>query len=92
MSIVILIQTFLYKGQQALSFLHLEIESPAATMKFTAAALLAALTVTCYAQRVKIGSPANGTSVSPGSNLVVQVDRPVSIYTPGWITTLTLIL
>ena len=48
-------------------------------MKFTIAAILAALTTTCFAQGVNIGFPANGTSVSPGSNLIVQVDRPVSL-------------
>ena len=55
-------------------------------MKFTIAALLAALTTTCFAQSVDIGFPANRTSVSPGSSLVVQVDRPVSLHTPGWYT------
>ncbi|KAF8810215.1 hypothetical protein BYT27DRAFT_7135034 [Phlegmacium glaucopus] len=49
-------------------------------MKFTlVAALLAALTTTCYAQNINIGFPANGTSVTPGSTLVVEVDRPDSL-------------
>jgi hypothetical protein len=55
-------------------------------MKLTVAVLLAALATTCFAQGARIGSPANGTSVSPGSNIVVEVDRPVShgLYSPGW--------
>jgi hypothetical protein len=56
--------------------------SPIATttsMKFSVAALLATLATTCLAQRVNIGFPANGTSVSPGSNLVVQVVKRVSL-------------
>ncbi|KAF8810214.1 hypothetical protein BYT27DRAFT_7135037 [Phlegmacium glaucopus] len=49
-------------------------------MKLTlVATLLAALITTCYAQAIDIGSPANGTSVTPGSSLVVEVDRPDSL-------------
>ena len=54
-------------------------------MKFTIAALLATLTTTCFAQNIYIGFPANGTCVSPGSKVVVQVVRPVSLYAPGWV-------
>ena len=49
-------------------------------MKFTVGAFLAALTTACFAQRIDISSPANGTLVTPGSTLVVEVDQPVSIY------------
>ena len=51
-------------------------------MRFSVAALLAALATTCFAQGVSIGFPANGTSVSPGSNIVVQVVREVSLFAP----------
>ena len=53
-------------------------------MKFTVGALLAALTTACFAQRIDISSPANGTLVTPGSTLVVEVDQPVSIYNASW--------
>jgi len=47
-------------------------------MKFPVAALFAALTTACFAQRASIASPANNTSVTPGSKLVVQVVQPNS--------------
>ena len=53
-------------------------------MGFTVAALLAALATTCFAPGVNIGFPANGTSVSPGSKIVVQVARGVSLFSPGF--------
>lgn len=52
-------------------------------MKFAVAALLATLTTTCFAQGANLGSPANGTSITPGQNLVVQINRPV--YLPNWL-------
>ncbi|KAF8804036.1 hypothetical protein BYT27DRAFT_7225492 [Phlegmacium glaucopus] len=44
-------------------------------MKFTVAALLTALTTASFAQNIAIGFPANGASITPGSTLVVEVDR-----------------
>ena len=70
-----------YYYKEPTSSMHSLIRVIPTTMKFTVTALLAALITTCSAQGVDIGSPANDTSVSPGSNLVVQVDRPVSLYT-----------
>lgn len=40
--------------------------------------VLASLVATCIAQGIQIGVPAAGTTVSPGQNLTVEVDRPVS--------------
>ena len=76
---VILFQT-LYIYKESIRF-----KLSTTTMKFTPAiaALFAALTTTCSAQRVKIGFPANGTSVSPGSKLVVQVVQKVSLFLAG---------
>ena len=83
-----LIQLLIYKDPTSSKL------SPIATttsMRFTVtvAALLAALATTCFAQGVIIGSPTNGTSVSLGSNIVVQVVREVSLFTTGsgWFTT-----
>lgn len=87
-AILRLIQLLIYKDPTSSKL------SPIATttsMRFTVtvAALLAALATTCFAQGVIIGSPTNGTSVSLGSNIVVQVVRKVSLLTPGsgWFTT-----
>lgn len=49
-------------------------------MKFTIAATLAALISGSFAQSIDIGFPANLTSVTPGSTLVVEVDQPVRLY------------
>lgn len=49
-------------------------------MKFAVATFLAALATLCLGQSIDIGAPANGTSVTPGSTLVVEVDQPVSSY------------
>ena len=79
---VIFIQMFFYKEPK-----NSKLPSIATTtMKFTVAALLAALTTTCLAQGINIGFPANNTSVAPGSNIIVQVIRGVSLWTPGWFT------
>ena len=53
-------------------------------MRFTFAALLATLATTCFALGVNIGFPANGTSVSSGSKIVVQIARGVSLFSPGF--------
>ena len=43
------------------------------TMKFTVAALLAALATTCFAQTVSITSPLNGTTIIPGKGFPFEV-------------------
>ncbi|KAJ7653161.1 hypothetical protein DFH06DRAFT_1204857 [Mycena polygramma] len=45
-------------------------------MKFFSVALSAILATTAYAQSVAIGAPADGTTVQPGSNITVEIDRP----------------
>lgn len=48
-------------------------------MKFFSFVTTASILVgTTFAQSIAIGAPAAGTSVSAGSQLVVEVDRPVS--------------
>lgn len=37
---------------------------------------LAALVATAFAQGIAIGGPLEGSSISPGSNITVEVDRP----------------
>lgn len=47
-------------------------------MKFAVAYVLTAfLSTLTLAQRVVIGAPADGTSVAAGSNITVEIDRPV---------------
>lgn len=47
-------------------------------MKFASAYILTAFSATlALAQRVAIGAPADGTSVAAGSNITVEIDRPV---------------
>jgi len=49
-------------------------------MKFIVAYLLTAfLSTLTLAQRVVIGAPADGTPVSAGSNITVEIDRPNSL-------------
>ncbi|KAJ6629323.1 hypothetical protein B0H10DRAFT_1776580 [Mycena sp. CBHHK59/15] len=45
-------------------------------MKFLSLALGALCATTAFAQRVAIGAPADGASVTAGSNITVEVDRP----------------
>lgn len=49
-------------------------------MKFFAAFLSLAFVAFVAAQNIAIGSPADGSSVSPGENITVQVERPVRFY------------
>ena len=58
-------------------------------MKFTVVALLAALTTSCFSQTIDIASPTNGTRVTPGSTLVVEVDQPVTLYNVNYISNCT---
>ena len=57
-------------------------------MKFTVAALLAALATTCFAQTVYIAYPLNNTSVAPGDVIPVKINFPesqkVRLYTAGF--------
>ena len=59
-------------------------------MKFTVAALLAALATTCFAQTVNITSPPNDACVAPGQDVDVLMgydpSEMVSLYTAGWFT------
>ncbi|KAI0260653.1 hypothetical protein BC834DRAFT_533081 [Gloeopeniophorella convolvens] len=48
-------------------------------MKFTPFTLLASALSGAYAQNIAIGSPTDLSAVTPGSNLVVQVNRPNSL-------------
>lgn len=60
-------------------------------MKFPIAATFAALISGGFTQSIDIGFPANLTSVTPGSTLVVEVDQPVGLYCgPMYLILLTL--
>ncbi|KII83245.1 hypothetical protein PLICRDRAFT_180650 [Plicaturopsis crispa FD-325 SS-3] len=48
-------------------------------MKFSTLLALPLFAASALAQSIQIGAPAAGTSVSPGSSLVVEVDRPNSL-------------
>ncbi|KAJ7820751.1 hypothetical protein B0H14DRAFT_2833228 [Mycena olivaceomarginata] len=49
-------------------------------MKFLhSLALSSFLATATFAQNVVIGAPADGTTVTPGSNMTVEVDRPNSL-------------
>ncbi|KAI0061524.1 hypothetical protein BV25DRAFT_1916879 [Artomyces pyxidatus] len=48
-------------------------------MKFAFFAALASLAAAASAQSITIGSPAEGTSVTPGQSITVQVNRPNSL-------------
>ena len=41
---------------------------------------LAALVASSLAQRIQIGAPANLAEIQPGSNITVEVDRPVRAF------------
>ncbi|KAI0061527.1 hypothetical protein BV25DRAFT_1838998 [Artomyces pyxidatus] len=48
-------------------------------MKFALFAVLTSLAAAVSAQSITIGSPAVGTSITPGTNITVQVNRPNSL-------------
>ena len=41
---------------------------------------LAVLVASSLAQRIQIGAPANLAEIQPGSNITVEVDRPVRAF------------
>ena len=53
-------------------------------MRFTFAALLATLATTCFAHKVSTLAFPPTAPVSPGSKIVVQVVRGVSLFSPGF--------
>ena len=53
-------------------------------MRFTFAALLATLATTCFAHKVSTLAFPPMAPVSPGSKIVVQVVRGVSLFSPGF--------
>ena len=64
-------------------------------MKFTVAALLTALITTCSAQGIVVSTPDRGANVPSNLPVVIQLEVTppgVGLYSPGWFTTLTLIL
>lgn len=46
-------------------------------MKFLLSSVFAAICATAFGQHVNIAYPADGTTVSAGSNITVEIDRQV---------------